>query len=99
MAQTLGQEFDAVEAEIQKAREDLTEALEKRTRLRIKMLASVNKTSVPLSRREIDIVGLLNQKKTNKEIANALNISERTVKFHVGNILRKAEVGTRTAFF
>ena len=32
----------------------------------------------------------------NKEIADELSITERTVKFHVGSILRKLGAGNRT---
>ncbi len=32
----------------------------------------------------------------NKEIANTLNISERTVKNHISNIFKKIEVSDRT---
>ena len=34
--------------------------------------------------------------KSNKEIAEALTISEHTVETHVGNILRKLDVASRT---
>lgn len=54
-------------------------------------------TSVPLiwgsdlglSRREQQMVELLRERLTNKEIATQLNLSEQTVKNHVHNILRK----------
>jgi DNA-binding NarL/FixJ family response regulator len=39
---------------------------------------------------------LLAQGKQNKEIATALTISERTVKFHISSILAKLEAGNRT---
>ncbi len=42
-----------------------------------------------LSRREQQIVELLRQRLTNKEIALRLNLSEQTVKNHVHHILRK----------
>jgi DNA-binding CsgD family transcriptional regulator len=50
---------------------------------------------VGLSRREKEVVqGLLNNL-SNKEIASKLNISERTVKFHVSNLLQKFNVRRR----
>jgi DNA-binding NarL/FixJ family response regulator len=51
--------------------------------------------STKLSRREQEVLDdvLLNQ--ANKEIASKLNISERTVKFHVSNILSKFGVRRR----
>lgn len=42
-----------------------------------------------LSRREQQLVELLRERLTNKEIATQLNLSEQTVKNHVHNILRK----------
>ena len=42
-----------------------------------------------LSNRERDVLRLLIAGKSNKEIASALNIAERTVKFHVTSIFNK----------
>jgi len=42
-----------------------------------------------LSRREQQLVQLLRERLTNKEIASQLNLSEQTVKNHVHNIMRK----------
>ena len=47
------------------------------------------KNSLGLSRREQQLVGLLQQSLTNKEMASRLNLSEQTVKNHVHRILRK----------
>ena len=49
-----------------------------------------------LSEREMEVLHLLAQGKANKEIASALVISERTVKFHVSAILRKLGAANRT---
>lgn len=49
----------------------------------------------PLSKREKDVVGLLLQGKSNKQIALALGLSERTVEFHLKNVYRKMNVGSR----
>jgi len=48
-----------------------------------------------LSRRERQIVDLLRQRLTNKEIAMRLNLSEQTIKNHVHHILRKIGVSNR----
>ncbi len=49
-----------------------------------------------LTDREADVLQLLAQGKTNKEIAAALVITERTVKFHISSILSKLGAGNRT---
>ena len=49
-----------------------------------------------LTPREREILALLVQGMTNYEIAQQMSISEATVRFHVGNILGKLEVGNRT---
>jgi DNA-binding NarL/FixJ family response regulator len=48
-----------------------------------------------LSRREQDVLDALLQNLSNKEIASHLNIAERTVKFHVSNLLAKFHVQRR----
>jgi DNA-binding NarL/FixJ family response regulator len=50
---------------------------------------------VKVSRREMDIFDGLLANLSNKEIAARLNISERTVKFHVSNLLAKFNVRRR----
>lgn len=48
-----------------------------------------------LTGREIQVLQLLMRSLTNKEISAALRIGERTVKFHVSNILSKLHVDDR----
>jgi DNA-binding NarL/FixJ family response regulator len=52
-------------------------------------------TSADLSRREREVLDALLENLANKEIASRLNISERTVKFHVSNLLNKFGVRRR----
>ena len=49
-----------------------------------------------LTRREVEILGLLSEGHTNTEIAEVLVISEGTAKTHVRNVLRKLGVSNRT---
>lgn len=48
-----------------------------------------------LTAREGQVLQLVMRKLTNKEISNSLGISERTVKFHVSNILGKLQLDDR----
>ncbi len=60
-------------------------------------LTSANKQSHDaLTDRETDVLRLLTQGKSNKEIANALFIGDRTVKSHLSAIFQKLDVTDRT---
>jgi DNA-binding CsgD family transcriptional regulator len=52
-------------------------------------------SSVKLTRREEEVLGGVIRSLANKEIAAALNLSERTVKFHVSSLLAKFRVRGR----
>jgi len=49
-----------------------------------------------LTERETEVLRLLAQGRSNKEIAHGLSIAEKTVKTHVSNILSKLNVPSRT---
>jgi DNA-binding NarL/FixJ family response regulator len=49
-----------------------------------------------LTHRETDILGLLSEGKSNREIARALFLSEKTVKAHLAAVFRKLGVTNRT---
>jgi DNA-binding NarL/FixJ family response regulator len=49
-----------------------------------------------LTRREIEVLRLLAQGSTNLQIAHTLGITERTVRFHLGNVYRKLNLNSRT---
>jgi DNA-binding NarL/FixJ family response regulator len=50
----------------------------------------------PLTEREKEVLGLVGQGASNKEIASALFITERTARTHVSNILGKLGLASRT---
>jgi NarL family two-component system response regulator LiaR len=63
------------------------------------LMSPANKESRPdylLTPREQEVLALLAEGKTNREIAGALFISQSTVRLHVSNILRKLGVHNRT---
>ncbi|KIL46772.1 response regulator [Jeotgalibacillus soli] len=66
------------------------------------LLTRINKSETSphevhqLTRREKDVLMELTKGKSNKEIANALYITEKTVKTHISNIFTKLEVSDRT---
>lgn len=53
-------------------------------------------TGVPLTAREVEVLRLVAMGYSNKDIAAKLFISQKTVKNHITNILRKLEVEDRT---
>jgi two-component system, NarL family, response regulator len=53
-------------------------------------------THAELTSRELEVLKLIATGKSNKEIGNALQIAEVTVKLHVGHILSKLRVNDRT---
>jgi DNA-binding CsgD family transcriptional regulator/signal transduction histidine kinase len=69
-----------------------------RVRARLPLTIRAQAAENPLDRlqpREREVLELVAAGRRNREIAAALHISENTVKFHVGNILRKLEAGSR----
>ena len=50
-----------------------------------------------LTKREIEVFELLVQNKITKEIAEHLNISEKTVRNHISNVMQKLGVKGRAA--
>lgn len=64
-----------------------------------KMMSKMRKPSLPheeLTAREMEILLLMTQGKTNQEIADELFIALKTVKTHVSNLLSKLDVQDRT---
>ncbi len=67
----------------------LVRALSKRT-------ATAADRSSALTKRELEVLALIGQGRSNKRIALELGISEKTVKAHVGHLLAKLGVADRT---
>lgn len=69
-----------------------------------KLMQQVSKQPVPvqgvekenITEREMEVIRLVAQGKSNHEIAQALVISEKTVKTHISNILSKLQLDDRT---
>ena len=59
-------------------------------------LETARRTASPLSARESEVAALVAQALSNREIANRLVLSERTVEAHVRSILAKLGYATRT---
>jgi len=76
------------------AEEDLLEGLKEKAQHLLAAGASVH-SQVRLTRREEEVLGGLMRSLANKEIAATLNLSERTVKFHVSSLLAKFRVRGR----
>ncbi|MBI4338986.1 MAG: response regulator transcription factor [Chloroflexi bacterium] len=56
----------------------------------------LREVTAPLSQREMELLRLLGQGRSNKEIAHTLSITPQTVKNHMTSILRKLDVNDRT---
>lgn len=54
-------------------------------------------TRVQLSSREVEVLQWTGDGKTSAEISEILNISERTVNFHIGNAMSKLNAANKTA--
>ncbi len=63
---------------------------------RLMQAVSAPESPEALTERETEVLRLMAQGQANKEIARSLNISEKTVKVHVSNILSKLGVQSRT---
>ena len=51
----------------------------------------------PLTDRELEVLQLVASGATNREVANRLHISEKTVARHISNIFNKLDLSSRAA--
>jgi DNA-binding NarL/FixJ family response regulator len=63
----------------------------------VERILAARANQVPLTSREVAVLELIAQGLRNKEIAEALGITQETAKVHVKNILNKLHVSDRTA--
>jgi DNA-binding CsgD family transcriptional regulator len=78
-------------AEAARAVAELGESVEQRLGRR----AAADAAGAGLSRRELEVVRLVGAGRTNRQIAQELYLSKRTVDMHVHNVLRKLDVRSR----
>ena len=77
------------------AGEDLIDGIVGRANKLIRSCSGFKVAGMPLSRRQHEVLAAIAQNLSNKEIAVKLNVSVRTVKFHVSTLLEKFEVRGR----
>lgn len=62
----------------------------------LRRLGAMPKAGSPLTAKETEVLKWVKQGKSTWDISTILGISERTVKFHIGNILQKLDATTRS---
>lgn len=75
--------------------EDLVDGIAGRATKLIRTCAGSKMPGLPLSRRQSEVLSAVAQNLSNKEIAAKLNVSVRTIKFHVSTLLEKFDVRGR----
>jgi DNA-binding NarL/FixJ family response regulator len=75
---------------------EAVEALARRGRIELEGVGRLVPTSAVFTPREAEVLALLAQGRTNKQIGAELYISEKTASVHVSNILAKLEANGRT---
>jgi DNA-binding NarL/FixJ family response regulator len=62
-----------------------------------RLASQADKQGRPLTERETEIIPLMGEGLSNKEIANKLGVTEKTVKFHASNLFAKLGVHDRSS--
>lgn len=96
---SLWDEWESINSEIELLQMKLTELVEKEKVLNERLLKLLigTRANTKLTRRQYEVLSLtkVHPVLSNKEIANKLNISERTVKFHIAALLKLYDVQSR----
>ena len=92
---TTVERYQITKQKIEALNQQLMIAVSEHTEAKREMLAELRGYIVELTSREKEVVNLVRRGMLNKQIAGELNLSERTVKFHVSNILAKHGVDSR----
>ena len=77
--------------------QDLLDGLDQRAMKLIQAGQQVHLSAVTLTSRQKEVLRMILQSYSNKEIGSKLNVTERTVKFHVSGLLAKFDVTGRVA--
>lgn len=67
-----------------------------RRRMDLDLFEQVERPAHLYTKREYEVLQLLTEGKSNREIAEVLNISEKTVKNHISSLFKKMKVNART---
>ena len=92
---TASERWQTAQARLEAAKNELDAALKEHSEARDALLCEIRGCREKLTAREEEVLTLVKKKCSNKEIAAAVNISERTVKFHISNLLAKFGYGDR----
>jgi len=84
-----------VRSRIRWLREELRKLEQQETELRDSVLRLTVSQAPGLTRRQTEVLEQVLLRQSNKEIGNTLHIAERTVKYHVSDLLRIFKVQSR----
>lgn len=97
LVEALLQQRRQIDLELERIQKQQIQRLSRREREKAQRQPVTQAKPNHLSPREMQVVVLLHEGLTNKEIANELNISERSVKFHLRGIFVKTGLQGRIA--
>jgi len=90
------QELLAAIRQVNQGEPSMPPAIAHKLMLELQRSSDLPLTEEPLTKREVEVLQLVAQGLPNREIAETLVISERTVRTHISNILGKLHLANRT---